>query len=121
MIQFSVGYTKMSDINNKKHSQVLKRFSRYLRQRLIRIKDAIEQRQICGKIVLRPKYVDYGRTIMKRCFGHMSKYGCYHCDPTEFSCKECGLDVRSESEKFCGGYCEWVYYGKQENFTCYYD
>jgi hypothetical protein len=51
----------------------------------------------------------------------MSKYGCYHCDPTEFSCKECGLDVGSESEKFCGGYCEWVYYGKQENFTCYYD
>ena len=106
-------------IITKKHKEVLKRFIKYLHQRLILIKDAIKQKVICGKMVLRPKYVDYGRTIIKRCFSSISKYGCYQCDPTGFSCKECGLDVGSESEKFCGGYCEWVYYGKQENFTNY--
>ena len=107
-------------IIRKKHHEVLKRFVKYLHQRLILMKEAIEQRQICGKIVSRPKYY-YGRTIIKRCFGDISKYGCYSCEPTGFSCKECGFDVGSESERFCGGYCEWVYYGKQENFTCYYD
>ena len=114
---------KMSDftiIISNKHKQVLKRFIKCLHQRLILIKQDIEDGWICGKLVSRPKKY-FGRTIIQRCFGGMSKYGCYNCDPTGFSCEECGSDVGSESEKFCGGYCEWVYYGKQENFKCYYN
>lgn len=112
----------MSDftmIIRNKHNEVLKRFIKYLHQRLILIRQDIEDGYICGKLVSCSKNFN-GRTIIKRCFGGISKYGCYNCDPTGFSCKECGNDVGSESEKFCGGYCEWVYYGKQENFKCYH-
>ena len=87
----------------------------YLHQRLIRIKQEIEDGYCCGKIVSRPKNF-YGRTIIQRCFGVMGKYGCFNCDDTGFSCEQCGDVVGSAEEKFCGGYCEWEYYGKPAEF-----
>ena len=103
-------------IISNKHKQVLKRFSKYLHQRLIEIKKDIEDGEICGKLVSRPKHFD-GRIIIQRCFAGIGKYGCYCCDRTGISCEECGNDVGSESELFGGGYCgycHWKYWGKEE-------
>lgn len=112
----------MSDFNiiiSNKHKQVLNRFIRYLHQRLLKIKQEIKDGFFCGKIVSRPKKY-YGRIIIQRCFGHIGKYGCVNCDPTGFTCKECGDDVGSAEEEFCGGYCNWVYYGKPDKFSSRY-
>jgi len=92
----------------KKHEVVLKRFIRLLKVRLHRIKWLVDDGYVCGKFVLRDCF---GRPIRQRCFGSIGKYGCYNCNPTDFSCPECGDNVGREGE-FCGGYCRWVYYGK---------
>ena len=112
----------MSDftiIMNPKHQNALKKFISYLQKRLIRIKQDIKDGDFCGKLVLRPKNY-YGRMITQRCYGHVGKHGCYNCDHTGFSCEQCGDVVGSAEEKFCGGYCEWEYYGKQDNWRSRY-
>jgi len=59
--------------------------------RLIKIKDFVNQGQICGKFVI-------------RCIG------CSSYSP--FVCEQCGLAITSSEIKFCSGYCSWEYYGK---------
>jgi len=104
----------MSDFNiiiNDKHKKILNKFFRYLKNRLACIKQDINDGYICGKLV---PHSTHDRIIIQRCYGVMSKYGCYNCNATGFLCKECGTQVGSAEEDFCGGYCSWAYYGKPD-------
>ena len=92
------------DILQNKQKNILKKFVKFLKNRLDNFQ---YDNNICNKLIKIKKYNSL-KTI--RCPGSIESYGCYNCNSTGYECiGKCGNWVKT-SGTFCSNSCFGTYY-----------
>jgi hypothetical protein len=107
MRPFNINTVAKKNCLNIRKVITLKKFVRYMKNRLVEIHGLSESGYYCGKLVTHRLYGGPPKT--KRCFGYIESYGCYNCNPTGIQCQGgCGDWVIKEG--FCSWSCRGEYY-----------